>query len=406
MKRFGLIGRRLAHSYSPEIHRLFSDYEYKLYPLEPEELPAFLETTDLDGFNVTIPYKKEVLSACRTLTPIAREIGSVNTMVRLPGGGFLGDNTDVYGFACLLGKDAEALAGKKALVLGSGGASKSVCAVLKEKKIPFVVISRSGEDNYQNLSRHGDAALIVNTTPVGMYPNNGQSPLNLALFPNCRLVIDVIYNPAHTALMLQADALHIKNRNGMLMLTAQALRAGELFMDKVLPEELAEELADIISLRTKNIALIGMPGSGKTTVGEHLCRLTGRKMADTDKLVEEKAGMGIPEIFSRYGEGHFRKLETEALGEVSKESGLVIATGGGVVTIPENLPLLRQNSLCVYLERDPELLAREGRPISMSRDIKELARERKPLYRAFQERTYQNEDCTATAQQIKEDLNL
>lgn len=406
MKRFGLIGQRLSHSYSPEIHGLFGDYEYKLYPLEPQDLKTFLETTDLDGFNVTIPYKKDVLSFCRKLSSVAREIGSVNTLVRLPEGGFLGDNTDVFGFSCLLGKDAALFRGKKALVLGSGGASKSVCAVLQEKGIPFVLISRSGEDNYENLSRHKDAELIVNTTPLGMYPNNGESPVDLTFFPNCRLVLDLIYNPARTALMLQADELSILARNGMLMLTAQAVRAGELFMGKALPAALPGELAETISVRTKNIALIGMPGCGKTTVGQHLAELTGRRLVDTDVLVEKKAGMGIPEIFARYGEPHFRGIETAVLKEVSKECGRILSTGGGVITIPENFGLLRQNSVCVYLEREPEKLDTGGRPISQNRDIKELALERMPLYRAWGEHIYQNEDCAATARQIKEDLEL
>ncbi|MDP4133451.1 MAG: shikimate kinase [Bacillota bacterium] len=406
MLRFGLIGRKISHSFSPEIHSLIGDYEYKLYPLEPEELPGFVENTDLDGFNVTIPYKRDVIPLCRTLSPRAASIGSVNTMIRLEGGGFYGDNTDYYGFSSLLGTDAESFRGKKALVLGSGGASQTVCSVLSDLNIPYVVISRSGKNNYDNLSLHLDAALIVNTTPVGMYPNNGEAPVDLRKFPSCRLVLDLIYNPFYTSLLLQAKDLGIPGRNGMLMLSAQGVKSGELFLGHKLPEELPSEIADSISRRMKNIVIIGMPGCGKTTVAAHLANLTGRQMADTDSMICEKTGMTIPEIFSEHGEAYFRKIETEVLRDVSKKSGLIISTGGGVVTVPENRDFIRQNSICLFLDRDSSSLPIEGRPLSKSIGIENLLRIRMPLYKAWSDKTFLSEDCLKTAKNIKKELRL
>ncbi|MBQ3403798.1 MAG: shikimate kinase, partial [Oscillospiraceae bacterium] len=350
MGRYGLIGRKLGHSFSPAIHAMIGDYEYKLYPLEPEELEGFVRSGGLDGFNVTIPYKQAVMPHCDELTEQARSIGSVNTMVRTENG-WLGDNTDYAGFVRLLGDSAERLAGKKAIVLGSGGASRTVCAVLKDKGIEAVVISRQGEDNYDNLDRHADARLIVNSTPVGMYPDNGRAAVDLSLFPDCELVLDLIYNPARTALILQAESLGIECRSGMLMLAAQAVAAAERFFDTRYDSGLADSIAAKIAAEKQNIVLIGMPGCGKTTVARELSKRTDRPIYDTDDMIVEKAGMSIPEIFKSRGEAGFRALETEILRKISAESGLILATGGGVVTVPENRPLIRQNSVCVFLER-------------------------------------------------------
>ncbi|HOP11637.1 MAG TPA: shikimate kinase [Oscillospiraceae bacterium] len=406
MQRFGLIGRTLVHSFSPAIHSQIADYEYKLYPLEPDRVAEFVQTTDLDGFNVTIPYKKDVIPLCKEISVRAKAIGSVNTMLRLPDGGWYGDNTDYDGFTYQLGKDAEALKGKKALVLGSGGSSQTVQKVLNDCEIPFIVVSRSGENNYENISRHADAELIVNTTPVGMYPHNGTSPVDLSLFPNCRLVLDLIYNPAKTALLLQAESLRIPARNGLSMLVAQGVRAGELFLNKQLPETLIETITDAIRRRTLNVVLIGMPGCGKTTVANLLSELTGRKTADTDDLIRAKAGTEIPEIFAKHGEPYFRTLEAEALREVSKESGLIIATGGGIVKIPANLDLIRQNSVCIFLDTDLSKLDTAGRPLSISTGVEQLYAERLPLYKKWSDKTYHCEDLAQTAAQIKTDLSF
>ena len=406
MKHFGLIGRVLGHSFSPAIHALIADYEYRLYELEPERLDEFLRETDCDGFNVTIPYKLDAMRSCAELSDRARAIGCVNTLTRRPDGKWRGDNTDWDGFLALLGSDAETLRGRPALVLGSGGASRTVCAALKHCGIPFTVISRNGADNYGNLERHADAELIVNTTPVGMYPHNGESPVDLRIFPKCRLVLDVIYNPARTALMLQADGLGIPARGGLLMLAGQGVRAAELFLDRELPAGLAAEIAEKIARSTKNIALIGLPGCGKSTTARALSRLTGRPVYDIDAMIEERSGKKIPHIFAESGEDAFRQLETEALAEASRQSGAIIACGGGVVTRPRNLPLLRQNSVTVFLDREGDLPV-AGRPLSQGRGLAALKAERLPLYRAWAERTVRS-GATAreTAAKIKEALSL
>lgn len=403
MKRFGLIGRTLGHSFSPSIHAMIGDYEYRLYPLEPDRLDDFLRTTVCDGFNVTIPYKVDVMRSCARLSERAREIGCVNTMTRCADGAWYGDNTDWDGFFALLGEDAETFRGRPAVVLGSGGASRTVRAALMHLGIPFAVISRSGPDNYGNIGRHADAELLVNTTPVGMYPRNGESPVDLRAFPRLRLVLDLIYNPARTALMLQAEELGIPARGGLLMLAGQGVRAGELFLGRTIPPELTRKIAEKIARSTRNIALIGMPGCGKTTTARALERLTGRTVIDTDELIVKLEGMSVQRIFRERGEEAFRALETDVLAEASKRSGVIIATGGGVVTRARNLPLLHQNSVIVYLDRDADLSV-EGRPLSQGRGLAALRQERLPLYRAWADFTFSGSSGEETALKIKEAL--
>lgn len=403
--KFGLIGRSLVHSFSPEIHRRIGGYEYELYPLEPGDLENFLCTTELDGFNVTIPYKKDVIPYCDGLSPRAAAIGSVNTMLRREGGWY-GENTDYDGFLFMLGEDASEIRDKKALILGSGGAAATVRAVLSDLGAVCVTVSRSGEHNYGNLKRHDDAHLIVNTTPLGMYPYNGDSPLDLALFPSCRLVLDLIYNPAKTALILQAQDMGIPARGGLAMLAAQGVRAGELFLGQSLPRGLACRITEDIGRRMLNIILIGMPGCGKTTTAGYLAKLTGRDVVDTDDLVRERAGMNIPDFIGLHGEHSFRRLESEVLRDVSKQSGKIIATGGGVVTIPENRPLIRQNSVCVFLDCAKEKLCTVGRPITAAKGIDRLMEERMPLYSAWADITVRADDLKRVAEEIAELLLL
>lgn len=217
MLRCGLLGEKLKHSYSPMIHAQLADYAYRLYERAPEELDLFLRSAEWDGLNVTIPYKKTVVPYCDVLSPQARQLGSVNTLVHLPDGRLYGDNTDYFGFSCLVDSSGIRVAGRRAVVLGSGGASVTVCAVLHAMGAQSVaVISRRGEDNYQNLDRHADAQIIVNTTPLGMYPDNGKAAVDLRRFPKCEGVFDLIYNPAHTALLMQAEELGIPCRSGQI----------------------------------------------------------------------------------------------------------------------------------------------------------------------------------------------
>jgi shikimate dehydrogenase len=405
-RKFGLIGRSLKHSYSPAIHSMISGYEYRLCPLEPDELADFVENTDLDGFNVTIPSKKAVIPFCSELSPRAKATGSVNTMLRLPGGGWRGENTDYDGFLRLLGDDAVAFCGKLAMILGDGGAAATVRAVLDDLGIRHETlrISRYAQPDMQ--ARHHDAELIINATPIGMYPENGKSPVDPGDYPACRLVLDLIYNPAKTALMLKAGRLGIPARGGLLMLCAQGVSAAELFLGQSLPRELAGSIADRIRRDMLNVLLIGMPGCGKTTIGRRLAELTDRELLDTDVLIRKKTGMDIPEIFEKFGEAYFRELETGVLREASKESGKIIATGGGVVTAPQNLDLIRQNSICIFLDREKEKLDISGRPLSRSVGIDELYRRRIPLYRSWADLTFRVDDPDTTAENIKRELGL
>ena len=406
MLKCGLLGQKLGHSYSPAIHGMLADYDYQLFEREPEQLEDFLKNGDWDGINVTIPYKKAVLPYCAELSDTARRIGSVNTIVRRPDGSLYGDNTDAYGFESLVGKSGIDVRGKKALVLGSGGASVTVVAVLKMLGAESVtVISRCGEDNYDNLAKYADARIIANTTPVGMYPNNGQAAVDLSLFPRCEGVLDVVYNPARTALLLQAEKLGIPCAGGLYMLVAQAKRSSELFTGSSIPDSEIGRIEKVLSGQMKNIVLVGMPSSGKSTLAAALGKKLGRTVYEADALIEQEAGMDIPAIFAQYGEGHFRALETEILGRLGKLSGAVISTGGGCVTQEENYDLLHQNGTILWLQRGTEKLDKTGRPLSLKNDLNEMYQKREPMYRRFADDAVDNNGSVeATLAQILEVL--
>ena len=382
-KRCGLIGEKLGHSFSPAIHGKLADYEYKLYELSPGQLGPFLEKKEFDGLNVTIPYKKTVIPYCDELTEAAKSIGSVNTIVKRADGTLLGHNTDYDGIMWLLKNAGAQVKGKKAVVLGTGGASLTVQAALRNLgAAQVVVISRSGEDNYENIARHSDAKILINATPVGMYPKTGVSPVDLDVFTALEGVFDVVYNPAKTQLLLEAEKRGIPCANGLGMLVAQAKAACERFTGQPIDDEKVYTIKAEMERNTRNVMLIGMPGSGKSTVGAALAESLGRRLVDVDERIVEMAGCSIPEIFAKDGEEGFRQIEHQALCEVSKESGLVIATGGGVVTRPENLDPMRQNSLIVWLLRDTALLPKDGRPLSQANSLTEMFKVREPLYRA------------------------
>ena len=387
----GLLGEKLGHSYSPQIHRELADYDYRLYEKTPEQVEDFVRHGDWHGLNVTIPYKKTVIPFCDELSETAAAIGSVNTLLRRADGTIYGDNTDAYGFETLLtGTHPDSIAGQKALVLGTGGASVTVCAVLKKHGADVVTISRSGENNYQNLDRHADASLLVNTTPVGMYPKNGIKPVDLAVFPKLKCVLDVVYNPARTALLLQAEKLGIPHAGGLTMLVAQARRSSELFLGNTLPDEEIPRITKLLSDSMQNIILIGMPGCGKSTVGKILSQRLNRPLLEADADLVKAAGVPIPTIFEAEGEAGFRRRETAILAQLGKQSGTVISTGGGCVTRSENYPLLHQNGTIVWLRRDLDKLAREGRPLSLNADLHAMYATRQPLYQRFADFAVEN----------------
>lgn len=389
----GLLGGKLGHSFSPQIHGALADYRYTLWEKSPEELDDFLKNGDFTGLNVTIPYKKDVMPYCAELSEQAKKVGAVNTIVRRRDGTLLGHNTDYFGFAYLLKQSGIAVAGKKCLVLGTGGASVTVQTVLREQGAKVVVLSRSGPENYDHLERHADAALIVNATPVGMYPNTGVSPIKLIFFPNLEGVLDLIYNPARTQFLLDAEKLGVPGWNGLSMLVAQAKESAEWFTEKTIPDERIEEIYTRLRRETENLVIIGMPGSGKTTVGRLLAQATGKIFVDVDEEIIRTAGMSISEIFAASGEAGFREIETSVLCKLGKGSGQVIATGGGCVTRPENYPLLHQNGRILRLRRDIGKLPKDGRPLSLTNDLSEMAAEREPLYAAFADLTFDNNDA-------------
>lgn len=383
MAQCGLLGRTLGHSYSPAIHAQLGNYAYALYEKEPEELDDFLKNGDFLGLNVTIPYKRDVVAYCADLSDKARALGSVNTLLRRSDGSLYGDNTDYDGFLSLVHSSGMDFTGQKALVLGSGGASVTACAVLRQLGAQVVVISRSGDDHYGNLDRHADAAFVVNTTPVGMYPHNGHAPVDLSLFPQCRAVFDIVYNPERTALMLQAEALHIPAYGGLHMLVAQAKRSSELWQGRTICDSEISRIEDLLRRESRNIVLIGMPGCGKSTVAQALGKQLHREVWDSDSWVEAQSGMTIPDIFARSGEEVFRRWETQALADLGKRSGIIIATGGGCVTREENYPLLHQNAAIFWLQRSADLLPTDGRPLSQAGHLQEMYAQRQPLYARF-----------------------
>ena len=378
---YGLLGRKLGHSWSPAIHAELGSVPYGLYEVEPEGVGRFLQETDLTAMNVTIPYKKDVIPFCAKLSETAKKLGSVNTLVK-KADGWHGDNTDYYGFTYMAEQSGIQIKGRKCLVLGSGGASATVVQALKDLQAKSVtVISRSGEDNYENLDRHADADVIVNATPVGMYPASGAAPVNLEQFPRCSGVLDLIYNPCRTSLLMDAEKRGILHADGLTMLVAQAKRAAELFMDKTIADSEIGRITKVLRKKMVNIVLIGMPGCGKSTVAKALSEELGMEMIDADNEIANTALASIPQIFAAGGETAFRKIETEVLEDLGKRTGIILATGW--VTKERNYPLLHQNGIIVWLKRELDTLPTEGRPLSQSADLKEMYRIRKPLYERF-----------------------
>ena len=401
----GLIGAHLSHSFSPEIHAALADYEYRLFELAKDELGEFLTKGTFDALNVTIPYKKDVIPYLARLSDAAARIGAVNTIVREQDGTLTGYNTDYDGLFDMISDLGVSLTGKKVLVLGSGGASRTAVTVASDMGASVVVISRNGEDHYGNLEKHSDARIIINTTPVGMYPENGVAPLSLVHFPRLEAVFDLIYNPARTALLQDAEARGIPCRNGLLMLVSQARRAAELFTGTKIPHTVSKKITADMARNAENIVLIGMPGCGKSTLGKLLAKALGRQFVDADTVLLEQAGMPIPEIFKKEGEAGFRARESAVLMALGREKGQVIATGGGCVTVAANYPLLHQNGKILFLDIAPQGLSCEGRPLSSARSPEVLYRERLPLYRKFADITVPiTRDTEENLKRIKEAL--
>ena len=397
--KFGVLGKSLPHTYSPQIHHEFGDYEYTILERTEEQVRAIFEGAEnLDGFNVTIPYKKLAASLCKELSPAAKEIGAVNTVVALPDGGFSGDNTDVFGFTFMLTNAGIDVAGKNCLILGTGGASAAVNNALKQMEAGSInFCSRTGQINYENVySVAQDTQIIINTTPVGMFPEIDNSPVDLSQFKNLEAAADIVYNPSRTKFLQQAQELGLKTAGGLSMLVAQAYKASEIFKGALRPLRQAqgrqmdgpqqEEINTVIEKlqnQMLNITLIGMPGSGKTTLGKKIAKEQNRKFIDLDDAFKVEYGITPAQCITQKGEDEFRRMETQIAKKILPQSGLVIATGGGIVTRKENWFFLRANSKVIYLERPLEFLLKQdtsNRPLSQNNKIEELYKERVPLY--------------------------
>ena len=384
--KYGLIGEKLSHSFSKEIHEALTDYTYEIRELAPDEVAPFLEAREFEGINVTIPYKEKVIPYLDSISDAAKKIGAVNTIKKVDGR-LIGDNTDFYGMREMILRANIAVEGKKVLILGTGGTSKTsraVAADLGAREI-ITVSRKSGENTvtYEEVYElHSDAEVIINTTPLGMYPNPDAVPTDIKKFPKLTGVIDAVYNPLRTRLVLDAEAEGIPATGGLMMLILQAARAAEIFLGKAVGEEKVEEVIKKIFESKENVVLVGMPASGKSTIGSAIAEMTGRVMIDTDRLIEEMTGCHPSLIIREYGEKVFREIETKAVRKAAKRSGVVIATGGGVVTVRENIPLLRQNGRIFYLDILPsELAVTPDRPLSANREVINAMYEvRNPLY--------------------------
>lgn len=423
-EKYGLIGKTLVHSYSKEIHEALGRYQYQLFSLAEDEMPDFINARDFRGLNVTIPYKKDVIPLCDEVTDLARGIGAVNTLFwkNASGAGasesisqedkiLVGHNTDYEGFLYAASRAGIDFEGKGVLILGTGGTSLMARrAAADQNAAKIYIASRHPETDPPSGSEIQDAGIlstvsydqlpeiadsidvIVNTTPVGTFPNNMQQVIRLKDFPCCQAVIDVIYNPFKTALLLEAEKLGLKYTNGLPMLVAQATAAAGYFLGT--PGAFQKENQRIIKSmkqRMGNIVLIGMPGTGKSLIGKFLAELTGKTLQDTDAKIEEEAKMTIPEIFEKEGEAGFRDRESAICKKLGKERNLIIATGGGAILRPENVDALRQNGTLVHITRSIDKLPTRGRPLSKNIEtLKKMEAQRMPLYKAAADITFRN----------------
>lgn len=397
---YGLIGAKLGHSYSAPIHAALGDYDYRLYERTEPEFIDLMKRRDFRGLNVTIPYKRLALALCDALSDTARAVGSVNTVIVREDGTLYGHNTDIGGFIAMAKRAGVALAGKKVTILGSGGTSltaRAACARLGAAEV--VVVSRKGPVDYEALYRdHADCQVLINTTPVGMYPDSGACPAEIARLPALEGVLDVIYNPDRTALVLAAQDRGIPASGGLYMLVGQAREAAELFTGRAIPESETERIYRQLRAQALNLVLIGMPGSGKSSVGQALAKRMERPFVDCDTEIERRAGKPIPRLFAEDGEAAFRALEAEVIRDVCREKGQVVATGGGAVLRRENVDAMRRNGRVLLLKRALEALPMDGRPLSKSPEaLRTMWREREPLYRAAADAVIDNDAALSDA---------
>ena len=404
--RCALIGEKLSHSYSRLIHKKFGMYSYDLVELPSDNLKEFVEHGGYDAFNVTIPYKSAIIPYIDKVETLAMQIGAINTVCRL-GGKTYGYNTDILGMAYMLKRAGIALGGKHVMIFGSGGTGKTAEMLAKKNGAASItVVSRSGSVNYKNFYELQQTQIIINTTPVGMYPYSDISLADLSKFRNLEAVADVIYNPMRTRLMLQARELNLKYAGGLYMLVAQAKYSMDIFVKNRHPDEIIEQVYKYLLSRIINIVLVGMPGSGKTSIGKAVARRERRRYVDSDAEIVASEGRAITEIFAEKGEEYFRKKEKQTLFLLGSQNGMVISTGGGAVLDRENYYSLKANGRIYYLEREITDLATRGRPLSTGTEaLKKLLEQREPLYKAFADVTVENDgDFFSCVDKILEDI--
>jgi len=387
MKKYGCIGKKLAHSFSKEIHAKLADYKYELIELDEDEIKSFFAEKDFGAINVTIPYKETVIPYLDSVSEIASKIGAVNTIVNKEGK-LYGYNTDYYGMKALIERNGIDLCGKKVLVLGTGGTSKTARVVSEDLGASIVLtVSRSKRENcitYEEaVNQHSDAEIIINTTPSGMYPDCNSKPIDISEFTSLEGVVDAVYNPLSTNLVSDAVKKGVKAEGGLYMLVMQAVVAVEKFLDKQIPKETADEVFRSVLASKENIVLTGMPGSGKSTVGK-LLKLDGFEFVDIDSEIEKRCGCTIKELMNAKGEEYFRNLESEIIQEVSSHSCRIISTGGGAILREENVNCLKRNGKLFFLNADIKRLnATDDRPLSDTyQKLEKLYSQRLGIYKA------------------------
>lgn len=407
--RYGLIGEKLGHSFSKEIHEKIADYTFDLIPLEKDEFHPFMEKKEFTALNVTIPYKKDVIPYLDELDEHAKAIGAVNTIVN-KNGRLIGYNTDFTGFHYMVKKHNVIMKDKKVLIIGNGGASAAIQAVVKHEEakemIIVDVVPGNGAISYDEcFSNHLDAEVIINTSPIGMYPRIGNAPIDITMFHKCEAVMDVIYNPILTRLCFEAQEEGIKRVNGLEMLIAQAKQSVEHFLDKKIDDAIIDEIYQDMLKERCNIVLIGMPSAGKTTIGKMLEQRMQKEFIDLDDVIIEKAGKSIPEIFEESGEAGFRAIETEVSIELAKTNNKIIATGGGTIKHKVNMDYLRLNGITIFIDRDVDKLisADPNRPLSKSMEaLQQMHKERLPLYQKYAAYiAMNNDDIEKTVDEIE-----
>lgn len=395
-----LIGKTLKHSFSKSIHESLG-LEYDLVELSEDELAEFVAQRKYDNFNVTIPYKEKIMPLLDELDDSAYAVGSVNT-VKNVNGRLIGYNTDIYGMKYLFEKSGVCLKDKNVVILGTGGTSKTAQALMNREGVKSVtVVGRRERWNYQNIGELKDTQILINTTPVGMYPDSGTSPVDVGIFKELEFVADVIYNPLRTQLIIDAEKMGIACSNGLSMLVYQAVRAEEIWLETSLNNR-TEKLLASINDKVFNIVLEGMPSSGKSSVGRALAKKLGKEFVDFDEVIENRLNKTIPQVFDEYGEEYFRDIESEVAKEYGKKNGLVIATGGGTPIREKNRDALTQNGFVVWLKRNISLLTSKSRPLSQKIGVEKLYDERKEIYKAFADVEIENVgDIDTVAEDIR-----